>query len=166
MPDSWVSRGNSTIAALLTPMASTVADTSVASDRENSANAAFVMQRLTHQLATLRKRRDEVASEVEHLVHAHLLWPVMTGMPGRRSAPPPISSRKPPQSLRFRCTSRRPRRPRPDHPTLRLVYPWRTSLQTQCQRQINTPASAGVNFLMGNSTRCAAAAFATPFPLS
>jgi transposase len=30
----------------------------------------------------LRKQRDEIASEVERLVHAHPLWPVLTSMPG------------------------------------------------------------------------------------
>jgi transposase len=44
--------------------------------------ATIVMPRLAQQLASLRKQRDEVASEVERLVHAHPLWPVLTSMPG------------------------------------------------------------------------------------
>lgn len=44
--------------------------------------ATIVMPRLAQQLAALRKQRDEVASEVERLVHAHPLWPVLTSMPG------------------------------------------------------------------------------------
>jgi transposase len=44
--------------------------------------ATIVMPRLARQLADLRKQRDEVASEVECLVHAHPLWPVLTSMPG------------------------------------------------------------------------------------
>ncbi|OUL69145.1 transposase, partial [Paraburkholderia hospita] len=44
--------------------------------------ATIVMPRLAQQLASLRKQREEVASEVERLVHAHPLWPVLTSMPG------------------------------------------------------------------------------------
>ncbi|MGF6506083.1 IS110 family transposase [Paraburkholderia sp. 32] len=44
--------------------------------------ATIVMPRLAQQLASLRKQRDEVASEVERLVQAHPLWPVLTSMPG------------------------------------------------------------------------------------
>ncbi|WP_408288825.1 transposase, partial [Paraburkholderia aspalathi] len=40
------------------------------------------MPRRAQQLASLRKQRDEVASEVERLVHALPLWPVPTSMPG------------------------------------------------------------------------------------
>jgi hypothetical protein len=61
------------------------------------------------QLASLRKQRDEVASEVEQRVHAHHLWPVLTSMPGvgvrTGQRPPPDSSRKsptkPPLQLRI-----------------------------------------------------------------
>ena len=44
--------------------------------------AALVVPRLAAQLATLRKQRDEVAAEVERLVDAHPLQPVLTSMPG------------------------------------------------------------------------------------
>ncbi|ONB59348.1 transposase [Burkholderia pseudomallei] len=44
--------------------------------------ATIVMPRLAQQLAALRKQRDEVASEVERLLLAHPLWPVLTSMPG------------------------------------------------------------------------------------
>ncbi|MCA7918118.1 transposase [Burkholderia contaminans] len=44
--------------------------------------AAIVMPRLAQQLAALRKQRDEIAAEVERLVVAHPLWPVLTSMPG------------------------------------------------------------------------------------
>ncbi len=44
--------------------------------------ATIVMPRLTQQLAALRKQRDEIAAEVERLVLAHPLWPVVTSMPG------------------------------------------------------------------------------------
>ncbi|QBP49597.1 IS110 family transposase [Burkholderia pseudomallei] len=44
--------------------------------------AAIVMPRLAQQLAALRKQRDEIAAEVERLVLAHPLWPVLTSMPG------------------------------------------------------------------------------------
>ncbi|REG48563.1 transposase IS116/IS110/IS902 family protein [Paraburkholderia sp. BL6669N2] len=44
--------------------------------------ATIVMPRLARQLADLRKQRDEVASEVECLVHVHPLWPVLTSLPG------------------------------------------------------------------------------------
>ena len=40
------------------------------------------MPRLAQQLEALRQRRDEVAAEVEQLVLAHPLWPVLTSMPG------------------------------------------------------------------------------------
>lgn len=43
--------------------------------------ATIVMPRLAQQLAALRKQRDEVAAEVERLVLAHPLWPVLTSMP-------------------------------------------------------------------------------------
>jgi len=44
--------------------------------------AALVIPRLAAQLATLRKQRDDVAAEVEKLVDAHPLQPVLTSMPG------------------------------------------------------------------------------------
>lgn len=44
--------------------------------------AALVLPRLAAQLATLRKQRDDVAAEVEKLVDAHPLQPVLTSMPG------------------------------------------------------------------------------------
>jgi transposase len=44
--------------------------------------AALVIPRLAAQLATLRRQRDEVAAEVERLVDAHPLQPVLTSMPG------------------------------------------------------------------------------------
>jgi len=44
--------------------------------------ASIVLPRLAAQLAALRKQRDEVAKEVERLVVAHPLHPVLTSMPG------------------------------------------------------------------------------------
>jgi len=44
--------------------------------------ASIVLPRLAQQLATLRRQRDEVAKEVERLVTAHPLHPVLTSMPG------------------------------------------------------------------------------------
>ncbi len=44
--------------------------------------AALVVPRLAAQLATLRRQRDDVATEVEKLVDAHPLQPVLTSMPG------------------------------------------------------------------------------------
>jgi transposase len=44
--------------------------------------AAIVLPRLAQQLAALRRQRDEVAKEVERLVLAHPLHPVLTSMPG------------------------------------------------------------------------------------
>ncbi|KML36292.1 transposase, partial [Burkholderia cepacia] len=44
--------------------------------------ATIVMPRLAQQLAALRQQRDEVAAEVERLVLAHPLWPVLTPTPG------------------------------------------------------------------------------------
>lgn len=44
--------------------------------------AALVIPRLAAQLATLRRQRNEVAAEVERLVDAHPLQPVLTSMPG------------------------------------------------------------------------------------
>jgi transposase len=44
--------------------------------------AAIVLPRLAKQLAALRQQRDEVAQEVERLVLAHPLHPVLTSMPG------------------------------------------------------------------------------------
>lgn len=41
-----------------------------------------MVRRLAAQLATLRKQRDEIAAEVEKLVDAHPLQPVLTSMPG------------------------------------------------------------------------------------
>ena len=44
--------------------------------------ASIVLPRLAQQLAALRTQRDEVAKEVERLVLAHPLHPVLTSMPG------------------------------------------------------------------------------------
>ena len=44
--------------------------------------AAIVLPRLAHQLNALRRQREEVAQEVERLVHAHPLYAVLTSMPG------------------------------------------------------------------------------------
>ncbi|MCC2029998.1 IS110 family transposase [Microbacterium sp. YMB-B2] len=44
--------------------------------------AALVVPRLAAQLITLRRQRDDVAAEVEKLVDAHPLQPVLTSMPG------------------------------------------------------------------------------------
>jgi transposase len=44
--------------------------------------ATIVLPRLAHQLAELRRQREEVALEVEDLVHAHPLYSVLTSMPG------------------------------------------------------------------------------------
>ena len=44
--------------------------------------ASIVLPRLARQLAALRVQREEVAKEVERLVLAHPLHPVLTSMPG------------------------------------------------------------------------------------
>lgn len=44
--------------------------------------SSVVLPRLSHQLAELRRQREEVALEVEDLVHAHPLYSVLTSMPG------------------------------------------------------------------------------------
>ncbi|PPI40605.1 IS110 family transposase, partial [Rathayibacter iranicus] len=44
--------------------------------------AALVLPRLAKQLADLRQQRDDIAVEVERLVEAHPLHPVLTSMPG------------------------------------------------------------------------------------
>lgn len=44
--------------------------------------AALVLPRLAEQLETLRTQRDQIAAEVERLVEAHPLHPVLTSMPG------------------------------------------------------------------------------------
>ncbi len=44
--------------------------------------ASIVLPRLAQQLAALRRQREEVAKEVERLVVAHPLCPVLTSMPG------------------------------------------------------------------------------------
>lgn len=44
--------------------------------------ATIVVPRLAHQLAALRRQRDEVAQEVERLVQVHPLFAVLTSMPG------------------------------------------------------------------------------------
>lgn len=44
--------------------------------------AALVLPRLAEQLAALRRQRDEIATEVEKIVDAHPLQPVLTSMPG------------------------------------------------------------------------------------
>ncbi|WP_033196659.1 IS110 family transposase [Agromyces italicus] len=44
--------------------------------------AGTVLPRLAEQLAGLRRQRDEIAAEVEQLVAAHPLHPVLTSMPG------------------------------------------------------------------------------------
>ena len=49
--------------------------------------AALVIPRLAAQLATLRKQRDDVAAEVERLVDAHPLQPVLTSMPAGKHFP-------------------------------------------------------------------------------
>jgi transposase len=43
---------------------------------------SIVLPRLARQLAALRRQREEVAQEVERIVHAHPLYPVLTSMPG------------------------------------------------------------------------------------
>ncbi len=44
--------------------------------------ATTILPRLAEQLATLRRQRDEIAVEVEKLVDAHPLQPVLISMPG------------------------------------------------------------------------------------
>lgn len=44
--------------------------------------ATLVLPRLAEQLAALRRQRDEIEAEVERLVEAHPLHPVLTSMPG------------------------------------------------------------------------------------
>lgn len=44
--------------------------------------AALVLPRLARQLIELRQQRDDVAAEVEKIVEAHPLQPVLTSMPG------------------------------------------------------------------------------------
>ncbi|SEO20061.1 Transposase IS116/IS110/IS902 family protein [Cryobacterium luteum] len=44
--------------------------------------AATVLPRLAEQLAALRRQRSDIAVEVEKLVEAHPLSPVLTSMPG------------------------------------------------------------------------------------
>lgn len=44
--------------------------------------AAVVLPRLAKQLIELRTQRDEIAAEVERIVDAHPLHPVLTSMPG------------------------------------------------------------------------------------
>ena len=44
--------------------------------------ATIVLPRLARQLSALRHQREEVAQEVERLVHAHPLYAVLTSMPG------------------------------------------------------------------------------------
>lgn len=44
--------------------------------------ATLVLPRLAKQLADLRQQRDDIAVEVERLVEAHPLHPVLTSMPG------------------------------------------------------------------------------------
>ena len=44
--------------------------------------AALVLPRLAEQLQALRRQRDEIAIEVEKIVDAHPLQPVLTSMPG------------------------------------------------------------------------------------
>jgi transposase len=44
--------------------------------------AALVLPRLAEQLAAIRRQRIEIAAEVEKLVEAHPLHPVLTSMPG------------------------------------------------------------------------------------
>ena len=44
--------------------------------------ATLVLPRLAEQLAALRRQRDEIGTEVERLVEAHPLHPVLTSMPG------------------------------------------------------------------------------------
>jgi transposase len=47
-----------------------------------TAAAGQVLPRLAEQLATLRRQRGEIAAQVEALVDAHPLSPVLTSMPG------------------------------------------------------------------------------------
>ncbi|OJU40733.1 MAG: IS110 family transposase [Microbacterium sp. 69-10] len=44
--------------------------------------AALALPRLAEQLTALRRQRDEIAAEVERIVDAHPLSPVLTSMPG------------------------------------------------------------------------------------
>ncbi len=44
--------------------------------------AALVLPRLARQLIELRQQRDDIATEVERIVEAHPLHPVLTSMPG------------------------------------------------------------------------------------
>ena len=44
--------------------------------------SSIVLPKLAEQLAVLRRQRDEIAVEVERLVEAHPLHPVLISMPG------------------------------------------------------------------------------------
>ncbi len=83
--------------------------------------AALVLPRLAEQLQALRRQRDEIAIEVEKIVDAHPLQPVLTSMPGvgRRQDRSPAPHRSHHQDLRHCRAPRRLRRPRTRDPTIR-----------------------------------------------
>ncbi|MGF6483341.1 hypothetical protein QFZ91_005568 [Paraburkholderia sp. JPY419] len=95
--------------------------------------ATIVMPRLAQQLAALRKQRDEIAAEVERLVLAHPLWPVLTSMPGVGVRTAARLLTEVAQSLRFGRSPGGLRWPRTSYPALRLIYPWPASAQAQQQ---------------------------------
>jgi len=85
--------------------------------------ATIVMPRLAQQLATLRKQRDEIAAEVERRLLAHPLWPVLTSMPG-------VGVRT---AARLLTEVAHKAFASAGHLALRLIHPWRASVQARQQ---------------------------------
>lgn len=90
--------------------------------------AETILPRLADSLRDVLRQRDQVAKEVERMLDAHPLAPVLTSMPRHRCQdrrPNPARSRRR-HRLRHPWPPRRLRRPRPRHPTLRQQHPRRT----------------------------------------
>ncbi|MGF6439359.1 hypothetical protein QF001_000114 [Paraburkholderia youngii] len=103
-----------------------------ASRHHRHAAPGSAARRLT-QAARRNRRRSRAAGL------AHPLWPVLTSMPGsRRQDRRQTPHRGRAQSLRFGRSPGGLRWPRTSYPALRLIYPWRASVQA---RQQGTQAS-------------------------
>ena len=123
--------------------------------------AIIIMPGLAQQLAGLRKQRDEIAAEVDRRVLAHPHWPVLTSMPGVGVTTAARLLTEAAQSIRFGGSPGGLRWPRASYPALRLIYPWRASVQA---RQQGTQARPVALRLRGFTRPCFAGVLRTQSP--
>lgn len=106
-----------------------IADLHAGEAKTDARDAAIIAEAARTLPHALRKQRDEVALEVEQRILAHLLYPVLTSMPG-------VGVRTVARILTevacraFACrTPRSLCRPCASNPVFRLVDTWRTSIK-------------------------------------